>query len=130
MKDYLKLFETQSGQGSETFAKAPSVQPTKPTKPGSVGFVGCTPSAFPKVLPSEANPPMASEAINTLQNELPDEPTKPTKPDELKTCERCGVAMACIELGYYSCPACHYQVVEARSGFWTSGQSREMREAA
>lgn len=35
-----------------------------------------------------------------------------------KLCERCAAPMTHIEAGYFSCPECHYQCVEAKSGFW------------
>lgn len=46
-----------------------------------------------------------------------------------KTCEKCATPMLAIEPGYHSCPACFFQLVEAHSGFWTSGLSQR-EEAA
>lgn len=37
-------------------------------------------------------------------------------------CRHCAAPMEHVEAGYFSCPACHCQVVEARSGFWTKGK--------
>lgn len=34
-------------------------------------------------------------------------------------CRRCANPMEQIEAGYFSCPECHYQAAEARSGYWT-----------
>ncbi len=38
-----------------------------------------------------------------------------------KPCAQCGAPMEHVEAGYFSCPACHSQVVEARSGFFYRG---------
>lgn len=46
-----------------------------------------------------------------------------------KLCERCNTAMALVEVGYYSCPSCYFQIVEAKSGFWVTGVEEEMRAA-
>lgn len=35
-----------------------------------------------------------------------------------KPCAQCATPMTHIEAGYYSCPACHYQIVEAKSGYF------------
>lgn len=35
-----------------------------------------------------------------------------------KPCQRCNAAMENIEAGYFSCPACHFQIVERHSGFF------------
>ena len=34
-------------------------------------------------------------------------------------CRHCASPMQQIEAGYFSCPQCHYQMVEPRSGYWT-----------
>lgn len=47
-----------------------------------------------------------------------------------KPCEKCNAPMERIEFGYYSCPACCFQSVEPKSGFWTLGLSLERKEAA
>lgn len=46
-----------------------------------------------------------------------------------KPCKRCSTPMTKIEAGYFSCPACFFQLVEAKSGFWVTGIA-EMKEAA
>ena len=46
-----------------------------------------------------------------------------------KLCERCSTPMQRLELGYHTCPNCHYQIVERKSGFWVTGLEK-MREAA
>lgn len=47
-----------------------------------------------------------------------------------KPCEKCGVAMTLVAVGYHSCPSCYFQTVEAKSGFWVTGVEEEMRAAA
>jgi TubC N-terminal docking domain len=37
-----------------------------------------------------------------------------------KPCERCGAKMKHVEAGYRSCPSCHFQIVEPKSGYWTT----------
>lgn len=45
-----------------------------------------------------------------------------------RLCVRCDTQMTHIEFGYYSCPACYFQIVEPRSGFWCSAETREEYE--
>jgi hypothetical protein len=47
-----------------------------------------------------------------------------------KPCKQCGARMLHVEAGYYSCPNCFCQTVEAKSGYWaTSSQSQTSNDA-
>lgn len=130
MKNYLQAFVSQSFQQCETFENVPPQQPTEPTKPSNVGFVGLLPDALPRVLEREAIRESKGGGENTFGKMLPALPAKPTNSDALKPCQRCDASMQHVEAGYFSCPACHFQAVEAKSGFWVTGIEQELRRAA
>jgi hypothetical protein len=130
MKDYLLSFEKQC-QEAKTFENVLLDKPTKPTKLAFVGFVGNAPDTFSKVLAVGTTTLFSGSSVDSFEGTLPSVPSKPTKPYTNilarnllnriltpKPCRHCSTPMTRVEAGYFSCPECHYQCVEAKSGFW------------
>ncbi len=115
MKDYFALLTKP-----RKFEKPLKTEPSKPSKGASEGNDGLVDKGFQNFVSTK---PYISAGDLVTPSDSDQALLRNHKPNSLNLiaemiCKHCGTQMQPIEAGYFSCPGCHYQLVEPRSGFW------------